>query len=333
VSISRISLLPFALLLSCFLLAVLPATGQERPGDIDSVRGNRAEISITVKEGSKQLVGPMVTVKLYRQGMLAGQMSTNKGRAVFILNGLGNYTITADAVGYRSTQKEISIPVAVEAEEEIVLQRDAEPEATGNAGRPLLAPKAKEALDKALQAIGNNKLDQAEKSLDEAVKLAPNHPDVLYLQGVVFLRKNQPEKAQAVLETAAQVDPKNDRAFSALGMALVSQGRYDLAVKPLQQAIELDPASWDAHFTLAKAFYHQERYEETLKEAQLALSQSHGVEPAIELLIAQAQTALGKFEDSAETLRAFLKAHPNDHGAATARRWLDRLVADGKVHK
>jgi hypothetical protein len=49
--------------------------------------------------------------------------------------------------------------------------------------------------------------------------------------------------------------------------------------------------------------------------------------------MAQAQTAVGKFEDSAETLRTFLRLHPGDKGAATARRWLDRLIADGKVHK
>src|SRR5205807_5393538 len=51
-------------------------------------------------------------------------MTTAKGRVGFILNRLGDYTITADAVGYRPGQREISIPVAVEAEEEIVLQRD-----------------------------------------------------------------------------------------------------------------------------------------------------------------------------------------------------------------
>jgi len=65
----------------------------------------------------------------------------------------------------------------------------------GMAARPILAPKAKEAMDKALQSLSDNKLDEAEKSLDEAARLAPNHPDVLYLQGVVFLRRNQPEKA------------------------------------------------------------------------------------------------------------------------------------------
>jgi cytochrome c-type biogenesis protein CcmH/NrfG len=307
--------------------------GQDRSADMGGIRGNHAELSITIKEGSSQLIGPLVTVKLYRMGSLSGQMSTTKGRAVFILNDLGDFVIIADAVGFRSAQKEISVPVAVAAEEEITLKRDSTGEALGQDARPLLAPKAKEATNKALQALKQNKLEQAEKFLDEAAKLAPNHPDVLYLQGVVFLRQNQPVKARGVLEKAVQMDPKNARVLSALGMAFVNENRFDLAVAPLQQSAEIEPDSWDTHYALAKAFYHQQQFEGALQEAQRALSQSHGSEPAIELLIAQAQTAVGKFEDSAETLRTFLRLHPDDKGATTAQRWLDRLIANGKVHK
>src|SRR5262249_17586591 len=130
-----------------FLLLVLalasPAFSQERSADQNVLRGNRAQVAITIKEGSSQLIGPLVTVKLYYLGGLAGEMSTSKGRVVFILNRLGDYTITADAIGYRSAQKEISVPVAVEAEEEIALTRDANAEALGHSARPLLAPKAK----------------------------------------------------------------------------------------------------------------------------------------------------------------------------------------------
>jgi len=156
---------------------------------------------------------------------------------------------------------------------------------------------------------------------------------VLYLQGVLFLRRNQSEKAQALLEKATQMDPKNAPAFSALGMAFVNEKRFDLAIAPLQQSAQLAPNSWDTHYALAKAFYHQQQFDDALKQSQLALAQSHGSEPAIELLLAQAQTAVGNYEDSAETLRNFLKNHPKDKGAATARRWLDRLAADGKILK
>jgi len=319
----------------CFLLfaSPTPALSQDRSADQAGLRGNRAEVSITLKEGSSQLIGPLVTVKLFRMGSLTGSMTTTKGRVVFILNALGDYTITADAVGYRTAQKEISVPVAVEAEEEIVLQRDSVPAALGNAGRPVLAPKAKEFLDKAFEALNENKLDQAEKHISEASNLAPNHPDVLYLQGVILLRRGQAAQAQSVLEKTTQIDPQNARAFTALGMAFINENKYDLAMAPLKQSIQLDPSNWEAHWTLARALYRQENFDACLLEAQQALGQSHGVEPAVELLLAQSQTAVGKFEDSAETLRTFLRTHPNDKGAATARRWLDRLIADGKIRK
>jgi len=319
----------------CFLLFASPTPSfcQDRSADQAGLRGNRAEVSITLKEGSSQLIGPLVTVKLFRMGSLAGTMTTTKGRVVFILNALGDYTITADAVGYRTAQKDISVPVAVEAEEEIVLQRDSAPEALGNAGRPVLAPKAKEFLDKAFEALNENKLDQAEKNISEAGNLAPNHPDVLYLQGVILLRRGQAAQAQTVLEKTTQIDPQNARAFTALGMAFINENKYDLAMVPLKQSIQLDPANWETHWTLARALYRQENFDASLLEAQQALGQSHGAEPAIELLVAQSQTAVGKFEESAETLRTFLRTHPNDKGAATARRWLDRLIADGKVQK
>ena len=115
--------------------------------------------------------------------------------------------------------------------------------------------------------------------------------------------------------------------------ALAVVKRFDLAIAPLQQSAQLAPNSWDTHYALAKAFYHQQQFDDALKQSQLALAQSHGSEPAIELLLAQAQTAVGNYEDSAETLRNFLKNHPKDKGAATARRWLDRLAADGKILK
>ena len=315
------------------MCAVMLVAGQERSDDMGGVRGNRAELSITIKEGSSQLVGPQVTIKLLYMGTVSQQMTTTKGRAVFILNNLGDYTITADAIGYRSAQKDISVPIPVAAEEQITLQRDLKGEALGADARPLLAPKAKESIDKALEALKANKLADAEKSLDEAAKLAPNHPDVLYLQGVVSLQRGEPEKARSFLEKAAQVDPKNARVLSALGMALVNESRFDLAIAPLQHSLDIDPERWDTHYALAKAFYNQQQFDGALHEAQQALGKSHGSEPAIELLIAQAQTAVGKFEDSADTLRTFLRLHPDDKGAATARRWLDRLIADGKIRK
>ena len=330
--IPRMSPAPPWFFLACLLAFVSPLSAQDQSADLGAIRGNRPEVAITIKEGTSQLIGPLVTVKLYYQGALAAQMATDKGRVVFILNRLGDYTVTADAVGYRSAQKEISIPVAVEAEEEIILQRDSAPEALGPSAAPLLAPKAKDAFDKSLEALHDGKLDKAQKHIDEALKLAPNHPDVLYVQGVIYLRRAQWDKAQSVLEKATQLDPKHAPALSALGMAFVDAGKYSEAVVPLQQSLAINSAGWETHWALGKAYYYQGQYDGALAQSQEALKQSNGAAPQVELLLAQSLTAVGRYEDSAQALREFLKRHPDDSGAALAKRWLQRLAADGKIH-
>jgi cytochrome c-type biogenesis protein CcmH/NrfG len=320
-------------LLALCLLRPAGADSQASVADEGTIRGNRAEISVTLRERGGEVINAPGVVKIYHSGALIGQTPTSKGHASFILN-TGDYTIAAEATGYKPAQKEISLTVAVPSVEEIFLTRDSSAgDTVGVPGKPILAPKAKESFDKALKELNDNKLDQAEKHLDEVAKLAPNHPDVLYLQGVVYLRKNSFAKAQASLETAAQLDPNNSRTLSALGMAYVDQNKYEQAVPVLEHSLQLEANSWDAQWTLARAHYHQQNYDGALKEAQEALKGSHGAAPEIELLVAQSLTAVGRYEEAGETLRSFLKNHPKDAGADKARRWLDRLAVDGKIKR
>lgn len=305
---------------------------QGQPTDEASPRGNRAEISVTLHDTGGQAVLSAATVKLYHSGALSGIAATSKGRVFFILDSLGDYTITAEAVGYKPAQKDISLNVAILDEEYLVLARDDSGSQPPPPGEPLLAPKAEAAFKKSLDALHDNKLDDAQKSLDEALKLAPSHPDLLYIQGVIYLRRNQWDKAQTVLEKATRLDPKHARALSALGMALVDQGKFDQAVAPLKSSLAVEPDSWETHWALAKAYYHSADYPDALTESQAAVSGSQGSLPEAELLLAQSLTAVGRFEDSAQTLRGFLKNHPGDPGAKTAKHWLDRLAADGKIH-
>ena len=319
-----------AVLLALFFPGL--ARGQARIGDEGTFRGNRAEISVTIHDTSGALITGAATVKLYRAGVPNGQTSANRGHATFIVNALGNYTIVVEASGYKPVQKDVSLSMAITDEEDVVLARDTGAnETTGVPGKPLLAPKAKEALDKGVQALSDNKLEDAEKYLDEAAKLAPSHPDVLFVQGVLYLRRSNWSKAQSTLETGAQIDPNNARMLGALGMAFVDQGKYEQAIAPLEHSAQIDPAAWETHWTLAKAYYHRENYEGALKESKEALTGSHGTVPEVELLVAQSQTAVGQYEECATTLRNYLKNHPKEPGAATAKRWLDRLAADGKI--
>ena len=331
---TRRSILPYLKpILLCLILPALPALGQDSAGEGTMLRGDRVEISVTVRDSSGEPISAPATVKLYHDGIPADQGATSHGRAFFISRSLGNFTLIVEATGYKPAQKEVSLPVALKAEVDVYLQRERSAgESVGVPGKPLLAPKAKEAFDKGLQAINANKLSEAQKYVGEALKLAPGHPDVLFLQGVLDLSQHLWPEAQSVLEKATQLDPDNPRAFAALGMAFTNQGKYEAAIPPLEKSLQLQPVGWETQWTLAKAYYHHEQYDQALKTSQQALAESNGKAPQIELLVAQSLTAMGQYEDSAKTLREFLKAHGDLPEAATARRWLDGLAKNGKIH-
>jgi tetratricopeptide (TPR) repeat protein len=155
----------------------------------------------------------------------------------------------------------------------------------------------------------------------------------LYAQGVLYLKQQDFAQAQSALEKATQVDPNHARAFAALGMALSDQRKYEAAIGPLEKSVQLDAGGvgFEAYWALAKAYYQSARYQEALKSAQVALAESRGKAPEIGLLVAQALTAVGRYEDAAKTLREFLREHSDRPEAGKARRWLEGLRSSGKI--
>jgi Tfp pilus assembly protein PilF len=318
--------------LSCLFFSPRPLLCQDSGSEGTLLRGDKAEISVTVHDGSGEAISTPANVKIFKEGTPTDQKEASHGRAFFILRSLGDYTVVVEANGYKPAQKDVSVPVGIKAEVDIYLQRvPSSNETAGVPGKPLLAPKAREALDKGLQALSANKPSEAEKHVAEAMKLAPGHPDVLFVQGVLYLSQRNWAQAQSVLEKALQMDPNSARIFSALGMALTDQGKYEEAIIPLEKSLQLDAGGWETHWALGKAYYYRRQYDQALKTSQLALTESNGKAPQIELLVAQSLTAVGRYDDAAQTLREFLRRHGDRPEATTAQRWLDGLANSGKT--
>ncbi|HTP67785.1 MAG TPA: tetratricopeptide repeat protein [Dongiaceae bacterium] len=297
------------------------------------IRGDRAEISVTVRDSSGAILTTPAFVKLYENGVPTDQASTSHGRAFFILQKFGDFTIVAEASGYKSAQKDLTMVIAGKAEIDISLQRQlASNESTVAPNKPILAPKAQEAMSKGAQALREGKLAEAEKQLNKAAGLAPGNPDVLYVQGILFMRQQRWDSAETVLRKSAQIDPNQTRVLSALGLALCNGKKYEQAISVLEKSVQLEPtAPWETDWALGKSYYAQGQYEQALKLAEQAHNASRGSSPQAELLLAQCLTAAGRYEDCARVLREFLKSNAAAPEAATAKRWLDNLAADGKI--
>jgi len=322
-----------AIAVAASLLSLPLAHSQDSASDPNIPRADRPRLSITVRDGGGAAISSAGIVKLYRDGTLSDETGLSHGRAFFDSIPFGNYTLVIEATGYKPAQRDVNVSIAMLYEIEANLQRDTAPDGASAApAKPLLAPKAKEALDKALKALSKSKLSDAEKYLDEALKLAPSNPDVLYVQGVLFLDKQNFAQAQSALEKASQMDPTNAHAFSRLGMALVDEGKYGDAIAPLEKSLQLDAAAWEPQWMLGESYYRLQRYDQALKASQTAWTESNGKEPRIELLLAESLTAVGKYEDAAQALRDFLKHYGDRPEASKAQRWLDGLARNGKIH-
>jgi Tfp pilus assembly protein PilF len=322
----------FLLLLLCTFLCPLVARSQTH--SIATNVGRRVEIEVTIRNNSGELLSIPANVKVYLNGTPCGEGSTSNGRTSFAINDIGKFNVTVDAAGYKPGQSDVVVSEPVKVQVEINLQRDSSSNPVPIDASPensILAPKAKEALDKGMQALRDDNLAEAEKALAESLALAPNNPRVLYVQGLLDLKKHEWTKAQSVLEKSTQMEPNSARALAALGMALCNQKKYVAAISPLERSLELDPsAGWETHWSLGDSYYHSARFEQAVNISQQAQAESNGHAPQLDLLVARSLTALGRYEDSAKVLRELL-AHNDGPEAATARRFLDRLTADGKI--
>jgi len=296
-------------------------------------RGRQVQIDVTIRDSSGEIVSEQAHVELFLNGTPCDQRSTSNGRVTFSISDLGRFTAVVTAPGYQPGQGELSVSEPVKVEMEVDLEREHAGIAAVGA-EAILAPKAREALDKGMQALREEKLEAAEKALDQAAKLAPNNPQVLYEQGVLALKKLDWAKAQSALERVTQMQPNSAGALAALGMALCNQKKYAAAIPPLEKSLALEPAAgWQTHWSLAESYYHNQRFAEALKVSEQAEAKSNGEVPAVDLLVARSLTAVGRYEDSAKVLRELVKNHGDGPEGATARRFLERLAADGKIQQ
>ena len=302
--------------------------------------GNGAEINVIVHDGTGSPISSTAMVRLYRDGNIpSGEGATSHGRVRFVVTSLGEFTVVVEPAGQPVLQKDVSVRATGQTQVDIFLPPSASsvndapavrfPRGTGSAAKMILAPKAQEAFDKGLRALSADKMRDAEKFVGEAARLAPGNPDVLYAQGVLYLKEKDWSDAQVALEKATQIDPSHARAFAALGMALFDEGKADAAIAPLEKSVELEgaTANWETEFILARAFYASAKYPEALAMSTKALDDSKGAAPEISLLVAQALTANEQYARAEEVLKTFLREHSDRPEAAKARRWVEKLEA------
>jgi Tfp pilus assembly protein PilF len=158
-------------------------------------------------------------------------------------------------------------------------------------------------------ATGN--VEEAEKDIEQALKLKPNDGDALALKAIVAVARNENDAALTTAHQAVTADPKSATAQIALSYAL--QARFDLegARQSLEEAVKLDPKDALAWARLAEIRSSLGERDAALEAAQKAVQ--------LQPNLSRTQTVLGfayltrvQTRQGAEAFRKAIQLDAND---------------------
>ena len=121
------------------------------------------------------------------------------------------------------------------------------------------------------------RLEEAERELQRALALQPDHLGALLHSGQLSLRRNDKTTAAARFESALEQSPANGDALVALAGLREEAGALDAAEDLLRRAIDVAaPDVPDAHVRLSRLLESKDQPEEALRVAQLATQHCPG---------------------------------------------------------
>ena len=267
------------------------------------------------------------TAVIYNQRITSGESGLVQFQG--LLEGV--YIVEVKAPGYRSVLEDASIDIGHRnIAFGVMMIPDGPLAKNGHAGGP--PAKALKEMEKGLQAMQVDKLNEAEQHLKKAQNLAPKSPDVNYLVGVLYMRRGKSAEAREYLQKAVDTAPNHASALLALGEAEMKQRDYAKAAETLGRGLQLQPTAWRAHYLAGVASYQMRDFDKALEEAKAALTSGQDKSGGSLLLMAQAQAALHQRDAAMTTFNQYLKEQPKAPQVAAVRQAIEKLNAgQGKV--
>jgi tetratricopeptide (TPR) repeat protein len=280
-------------------------------------------------ESEKVRLDRQSVVKLHNQSIqtVTWQTTNDVSEAAFGDLPFGKYDVEVSAVGYLTEHKELQIISALNTlRVEMVLHRDpaALELAVADSAMP---PKARKQAKHGVSALKSGNLNEANKRLDAAYKLAPSNPDLNFLLGYLFYEKRDFGRAQSFLGTATSLNPNDVQALTLLGRLGLQQEDYGRATSTLEKAVAADSEYWVAHDLLADSYLRQGRYEKARDQARLAIEKGRSGVGSAQLILGQALVNLGQKQEGIQALKTFMQDSPKNPGVPQVRNLVTQLEA------
>ena len=183
--------------------------------------------------------------------------------------------------------------------------------------------KAWKLYEKALAAWERDASGDAERKLDQALKIDANFPDALTFRAAIWAREKQWDSAEQSLEAAIHSDPDYYPAYVILASVYNSQERFNEAEEATGHALAAGGDTWSVQYEIARALIGKGQFRDALVVTDSALRCKHG--GLMHLARAHALLGLQRYPEAAVDLRTYLHDEPTGEGSPDARNLLVQL--------
>lgn len=124
---------------------------------------------------------------------------------------------------------------------------------------------AQDLYNEAIEYYEKKRYNDAINSNLEALKLAPNNPNILNNLASCYFKINQIQTAIDYWKKALEINPKSAKICNNLGIAYYQIDEIDKAIEYYQKAILYDPNFPDPYYNLASVYGYKGNYKEAIK--------------------------------------------------------------------
>jgi tetratricopeptide (TPR) repeat protein len=168
---------------------------------------------------------------------------------------------------------------------------------------------AQAALTRAEKALGESRMEEAEKLLRELLAGDPDNVRALRLLATIAIEAGRYKPALKLLQRAVSLEPGFVPGWNELANLHMKQDNYDEALKAVQRSIEMDPRLVQSHITLGNLLTRAQRHEESLDAYRTALEINPRNAGALSGMGHVLKT-IGRQEEAIETYRECIELHP-----------------------
>jgi Flp pilus assembly protein TadD len=119
-------------------------------------------------------------------------------------------------------------------------------------------------LERVAALISGNQLVEAERQLNQVLKIAPNDATALNLFGTIRAKQGKLQEAEGFFLRAIGVDNRLIGAHMNLAYLYLLRGEPDKTAAQLEKVLSLDPANADAAYRLAWVLFSQGKFDECI---------------------------------------------------------------------